>query len=104
MAEDSDNERTEPASEKRLEQARSEGRVARSSELSTFAMLMAGGGGLWFLGAHLYDALRELLANALHLDSAAAFDTSLMTTRLHEQALAALLIRHSGDRARRIGR
>ena len=54
MAEDNDSERTESASPRRLEQAREEGHVARSQELTTFAMLMAGGGGLWMLGGNLF--------------------------------------------------
>lgn len=43
MAEDSDLERTEEPSQRRLDQAREEGQVARSRELSTFAVLLAGG-------------------------------------------------------------
>ena len=37
MAEDSDLERTEPATPKRIEKAREDGQVARSQELTTFA-------------------------------------------------------------------
>jgi flagellar biosynthetic protein FlhB len=42
MAEDSDLERTEPATGKRLEQARSSGNIPRSRELTTFAVTMTG--------------------------------------------------------------
>ncbi|XLM22461.1 EscU/YscU/HrcU family type III secretion system export apparatus switch protein, partial [Chromobacterium piscinae] len=42
MAEDSDLERTEPASAKRLSTAREDGNIPRSKELSTFAITMAG--------------------------------------------------------------
>ena len=91
MAEDNDFERTESASPRRLEQAREEGHVARSQELTTFAMLMAGGGGLWMLGGNLVEQMRVLLRHALKLDPVAAFDPAQMTLRLHEQALSALL-------------
>ena len=91
MADDNDSERTESASPRRLEQAREEGQVARSQELTTFAMLMAGGGGLWMLGGNLFVEMRALLRQALRIDVAAAFDTAQMTLRLHEQAFAALL-------------
>ena len=91
MAEDNDFERTESASPRRLEQAREEGHVARSQELTTFAMLMAGGGGLWMLGGNLVEQMRVLLRHALRLDPVAAFDPAQMTLRLHEQALSALL-------------
>jgi flagellar biosynthetic protein FlhB len=46
MAEDSDLEKTEPASPRRLEQAREEGQVPQSRELSAFLVLMAGAGAL----------------------------------------------------------
>ncbi len=90
MADDNDSERTESATPRRLEQARGEGHVARSQELTTFAMLMAGGGGLWFLGAGLFEQLRALLERALRLDAQAAFDPAQMTLRFHEQSLDAL--------------
>ena len=44
MAEDSDLEKTEQPSQRRLDQARERGEVARSRELSTFAILLVGGG------------------------------------------------------------
>lgn len=90
MADENDFERSESASPRRLEQARAEGHVARSPELTTVAMLMAGGGGLWFMGAHLFDQMHDLLQRALRLDTAAAFDSAQMTLRLHEQAVGAL--------------
>lgn len=91
MADDNDSERTESASPRRLEQAREEGQIARSTELTTFAMMMAGAGGLWWLGAQLFDRMRTLLRHGLQLDAAAASDTAQMTTRLHDAALAGLL-------------
>ena len=53
MAEESDLEKTEPASERRLEKAREEGNVARSRELTTFVMLGTACAGLWFAGESL---------------------------------------------------
>ncbi len=91
MADENDSERTEPASPRRLEQAREKGQVARSQELTTFAMLMAGGGGLWILGGSLFEQLRQLFRHALHVDAAAAFDAAQMTLRLYAQACDALL-------------
>ena len=44
MAEESDLERTEPASSRRLEQAREEGNVPQSRELMAFMVLAAGAG------------------------------------------------------------
>ena len=69
MAEESHLERTEPASPRRLDQAREEGQVARSSELNTFVMLLAGAGGLWLTGGHLYGELRSVLKGGLSFDA-----------------------------------
>lgn len=90
MAEEHDAERTEAASARRLEQAREEGQVARSQELTTFAMLMAGAGGLWFLGAHLFQQMRALLRQGLSIDAATVFDPGQMTQRLYQQSFEAL--------------
>ena len=62
MAEESHLERTEPASPRRLEQAREEGQVVRSTELNTLVMLLAGAGGLWLTGGQLYAQLRVQMA------------------------------------------
>jgi flagellar biosynthesis protein FlhB len=91
MADDNDTERTESASPRRLEQAREEGHLARSQELTTFAMLMAGGGGLWWLGGRLFGEMRQLLRHGLQLDAVAAGDPAQMTTRLYDLAASALL-------------
>lgn len=91
MAEDSsDLERTEPASQKRLEQAREEGQVARSRELSTFAVLAAGGGSLWFMGPGLMQGFSGVMRDGLSLDRAIAFDTELLPLRLHQLSFDAL--------------
>ena len=91
MAEDSDLERTEPASPKRFEQAREDGQVARSLELSTFAVLLAAGGGLWLMGSALMGQLSGIMQNGMRLERAPAFDPDLMLLRLQQQAFDALL-------------
>jgi flagellar biosynthetic protein FlhB len=91
MAEDTNLERTEPASTRRREQAREEGQVARSRELSTLALLLAGGSGLWFMGAGLAERLSGLMRHSMQLDRTLAFDADLMLLRLKESSLDALL-------------
>jgi flagellar biosynthetic protein FlhB len=90
MAEDSDLERTEAASQRRIQQAREKGQVARSRELSTFAMLISAGGGLTVMSSSLMDSMLGLMRHGLQLDRSVAFDPLLMLTRLHEEALGAL--------------
>lgn len=48
---DSDQEKTEEATPRRREKSREEGQVARSRELATFMLLLAGVAGLWSMGA-----------------------------------------------------
>ena len=86
MAEDSDLERTEPASPKRLERAREDGQVARSPELSTFAVLLAAAGGLWWMGASLMGQFSSMMKNGMQMERALAFDSELMLLRLYQQA------------------
>jgi len=91
MAEDTGLERTEPASERRREQAREQGQVARSRELSTFAILFVAGGALWFMGSGLAGKMSDLMRHGLRLERALAFDTDLMLLRLKDSAVDALL-------------
>jgi len=90
MAEASDLERTEPASPRRIEQAREEGQVARSQELATFAVLFAGAGGMWLLGGGVIRDLAALVRNGLDISRATAFDPWLVVAQLHAQTLTAL--------------
>lgn len=79
MAEDSDLERTEPASSRRLEQAREEGNVPQSRELMAFMVLAAGAAAFWVLGGWLSQRSSGLLRHGLSFSRETAFDTSLMT-------------------------
>ncbi|MGZ3183714.1 MAG: flagellar biosynthesis protein FlhB [Telluria sp.] len=81
-AEDSDAERTEPASAKRLEQAREEGDVPRSRELATFAVLMTAGLGLWLTGGSLVRKLSATLAGGLALPREQAYNPDLLINRV----------------------
>jgi flagellar biosynthetic protein FlhB len=91
MAEKNDSERTEQATPRRLEQAREEGHVARSHELTSFAMMAAGGAGLWWFGGPLFLRMAALVREALRIDAAAAFDPAQMMVRMHTQSFDVLL-------------
>lgn len=94
MSEDSDLEKTEAATPRRLEKAREEGQVARSRELNTFMLLACGVAMLWLTGGHLYQSLSGALRAGLWFDPRIAHDTQVMTTAAAEsvfQALASLL-------------
>lgn len=79
MADDSDLERTEPASSRRLEQAREEGNVPQSRELMAFMVLAAGAGVMWVFGGWFAQRSANLLRHGLSFSREAAFDTALMT-------------------------
>ncbi|HMM54176.1 MAG TPA: flagellar biosynthesis protein FlhB [Candidatus Desulfobacillus sp.] len=91
MAEESDLEKTEPASPRRLEQAREEGQVPQSRELSSFLVLMAGTGALWVIASWLAGRISGAVSRGLSFGRAAAFDDSALTGLLGGQALEALL-------------
>ncbi|MBU3693653.1 MAG: flagellar type III secretion system protein FlhB [Rhodocyclaceae bacterium] len=91
MAEESDLERTEEPTPKRLQDARERGQVARSRELTTFAGLLAGGALLLFAGGGLAVALGDLVTRGLRFDRREAFDTQAAVTRLLELNTDAVL-------------
>ncbi|HCA26164.1 MAG TPA: flagellar biosynthetic protein FlhB [Betaproteobacteria bacterium] len=86
MAEDSDLEKTEQATPRRIEQAREKGQVARSRELSTFLVLMAAGGVFLMLGGRLMDSLLTAVKAGLSFDRETVFNPALMQVILHKEA------------------
>ena len=91
MAEDSDAEKTEPASQKRLEQAREEGDVPRSREVATFTVLMAAGAGLWMTGEGLIRQLSSALVSGLALTPEQVFDADVLINRILVDLVRVLL-------------
>ncbi|MWL90603.1 flagellar biosynthesis protein FlhB [Cupriavidus sp. SW-Y-13] len=91
MSEESDLEKTEPASPRRLEKAREEGQVVRSRELGTFVMLMTGVIGLWTLGGTLGRKLNAVMQTSLAFEPATAFDTNRMLSQFGIAIFDALL-------------
>lgn len=78
MAEDSDLERTEPASSRRITQAREEGNVPQSRELSSFLVLMVGVTTLWVAGGWMFGRLARIAHDGLALDRSATRDPAAM--------------------------
>jgi len=82
MSEDSDAEKTEAASPKRLEQAREEGDVPRSREVATFTVLMASGCCLWFAGDAIVRRLTAVMVSGLTLDREQILNPDAMMLRI----------------------
>lgn len=91
MAEDSELEKTEPASQKRLDEAREQGNVPRSRELATCSVLLVAGCALWMLGGRLTAQLGSLLANSLSFERGQAFDMDLLVSRAASLLIDVLL-------------
>ncbi|CDG81864.1 flagellar biosynthesis protein FlhB [Janthinobacterium agaricidamnosum] len=91
MAQDSDAEKTEPASAKRIEQAREEGDVPRSREVATFTVLMAAGCVLWFAGGSVVRRLTAVMVSGLTLDHEQVFNSSVMIARIARDITSVLL-------------
>ncbi len=82
MAEESDLEKTEPPSSRRLEQAREEGQVPQSRELMAFLVMAAGAGGLWSLSDWFIKHGENVMRIGLTLDRQEAFDTNAMGVKM----------------------
>lgn len=78
MSGDSDLEKTEPPSERKLEKAREDGNVPRSRELATFATLMAAGAGLWWTGTNAVLQIEKLMKTSFSFDRARVYDSSIL--------------------------
>ncbi|MES2563213.1 MAG: EscU/YscU/HrcU family type III secretion system export apparatus switch protein, partial [Pseudomonadota bacterium] len=92
MAEESDLEKTEPASQRRLDDARAQGTIARSPELSAFAVTMSALAMMWFSSEALITGLKRTMTRGLTLDLNVAREPAAMSERLYEAATSALTI------------
>ena len=91
MAEESDLEKTEPASSRRLEQAREEGQVPRSREIGAFMVLFVSAGAFWSVGPWMMQRLGAIVRRGLTLDSALLGEPPVLLLRLADLSLDALL-------------
>jgi flagellar biosynthesis protein FlhB len=92
MAEESDLERTEPASGRRLEQAREQGQVPRSREVGAFLILMVAAGSFWFMGPWMMERVMSIFRRGLSVDSSLTREPQLMLARFADISLDALLV------------
>ncbi len=80
MAEESDQEKTEEPTAKRLEDARKKGQIARSKELGTTGVLVASAAAMLMFGDTLGRKLLEVMSSQFSLDRDDAFDPTKMFT------------------------
>ena len=87
MAEDSDLEKTEPASQKKLDKAREEGDIPRSRELATCAVMFTSGVLIMAMSDHLSNALRGVMTAGLRIDRQMAYDPMVLFMHLGQSLL-----------------
>lgn len=85
MAEESDQEKTESASARRIEQAREEGHVPQSRELSSFLVMMAGAVTLLITSGWMFQRVKGVVTEGLSFDQRAVFDPTYMLRLLGSQ-------------------
>lgn len=90
MSEESDLEKTESPSPRRVEQAREEGQVPQSRELGGFLVMATGFGSLWIMGSWFAERGMDVLRRGLTLGRAEAFDTAAMGSTFVELGWAAI--------------
>lgn len=91
MAEESDQDKTEPASPQRLEKAREEGQVVQSRELATFVVLMTSGATLWTMAGNLGQTLSNIVRGGLQFEPGIARDSAHVMAQLSSQFFEAAL-------------
>ena len=91
MAEESDLEKTESPSPRKIEKAREEGQVPQSRELSAFMVLMAGGGAVWVLGDSFAQTLANVVRTGLLFDHQLATDPAVLINKMLQQSADAVI-------------
>ena len=82
MAESSAQEKTLPASQRKLDKARGEGQVCRSRDLGHFAAIAGGAALISALGPQLAALLKDALGRSLRFDRAGALGHDAMVQQL----------------------
>ncbi len=92
MAETEQSERTEPASPRRLQQARERGQIPRSRELGNFATMIGGSAVLVALGGWSASHIADVMRRSLVIDAAQLADPQSMLTALGAAVAVAVQI------------
>lgn len=88
MAEDSDQERTEEPTAKRLDEARKKGQIPRSRELNTLVMLMTGILAMWVFGDYFVHKLSLTMHVDFRLSRRDLFETRAVLEHFRDDMIA----------------
>jgi flagellar biosynthetic protein FlhB len=92
MAQQDSQDRTHPASQRKLDKARKDGNVARSQDFGHFAAVAAGGAALVVMAPHITGWLKDALAQALRFNLQSLASPQFMFERLSELTLKLLWV------------
>lgn len=92
MAEDSDLEKTEEPTGRRIEQAREQGQVPHSRELGTFLVLAVAAATIWMMGGWFAQRSTALMQKGFVIESQFIREPGLMLPRLADISSDALFI------------
>ncbi|TXI79475.1 MAG: flagellar type III secretion system protein FlhB [Dechloromonas sp.] len=90
MAEESDLEKTEEPTGRRIEQAREKGQVPHSRELGTFLVLIVAGAAFWMMGSWFFQRSLVIARKGFTIESRYMREPDLMLVRLGELSSDAL--------------
>ena len=92
MAEESDLEKTEEPTGRRLEQAREKGQVPHSRELGTFLVLMTAGAVFWMMGSWFMQRSMVIARKAFTLETQFMLEPAMMVPRLFDISVDTLIV------------
>src|SRR6476659_7746086 len=91
MAEHDPQERTESATPKRREEARRKGQIARSRELNSTSVMLAGSGALLAFGPYLAGKGIALFPELMHLERSGVFQPEQISAALGSALVQAVI-------------
>ena len=92
MAEESDLEKTEEPTGRRIEQAREKGQVPHSRELGTFLGLITAAAAFWMMGGSIVQRTMELTRKGFTVEPKYMHEPDQMLVRLGDLSVDALLV------------
>lgn len=92
MAEDSDLDKTEEPSGRRIDQAREQGQVPHSRELGSFLILVVAASGFWVMGGWFAQRAIAVMRKGFAIEPQYAREPTLMLPRLGEISWDALVV------------
>lgn len=92
MSEDSDQEKTEEPTSKRLEDARKKGQIPRSREFNTFVMLMTSAVLLLSLGRQMANGLLDIMRSQFQISRTVIFDPASPLIHLKQAMMDGLTL------------